>query len=68
VSNGNVQIPDVRGQPVTTARDTLAGSTLGLTVKLHPVSSCTGQSVTAQSPAPGPAPQKSSITLTYCNG
>jgi serine/threonine protein kinase/beta-lactam-binding protein with PASTA domain len=68
VSNGNVQIPDVRGQPVTTARDTLAGSTLGLTVKLHPVSTCTGQAVTAQSPGPGDAPQKSSITLTYCNG
>jgi len=68
VSNGNVQIPDVRGQPVTTARDTLAGSTLGLTVKLHPVSTCTGQAVTAQSPGPGDAPQKSAITLTYCNG
>lgn len=68
VSNGNVQIPDVRGQSITTARDTLAGSALGLTVKLHPVSSCTGQAVTAQSPGPGPAAQKSSITLTYCNG
>ncbi|MDP9117812.1 MAG: Stk1 family PASTA domain-containing Ser/Thr kinase, partial [Actinomycetota bacterium] len=59
VSNGNVQIPDVRGQPITTARDTLAGSTLGLTVKLHPVSTCSGQAVTAQSPGPGDAPQKS---------
>jgi serine/threonine-protein kinase len=68
VSNGNVQIPDVRGQSITAARDTLAGSTLGLTVKLHPVSTCTGQAVTAQSPGPGPAAQKSSITLTYCNG
>ncbi|CAN5395385.1 Stk1 family PASTA domain-containing Ser/Thr kinase [soil metagenome] len=68
VSNGNVNIPDVRGQPITTARDTLAGSTFGLTVKLRPVSSCTGQAVTAQSPGPGDAPQKSTITLTYCNG
>ena len=68
VSNGNVQVPDVRSQPVQTARDLLAGSTLGLTGKLHPVSSCSGQTVTAQSPGPGDAPQKSSITLTYCNG
>ncbi len=68
VSNGNVQIPDVSGQPITTARDTLAGSTYGLTVKLHPLSNCTGQSVTGQSPGPGDAPQKSSVTLTYCAG
>lgn len=68
VSNGNVQIPDVRGQQIDTARNLLAGSTLGLTVKLHPISSCTGQTVTSQSPGPGDAPQKSSITLTYCNG
>ncbi len=68
VSNGNVNIPDVRGQPIATARDTLAGSTYGLTVKLHPVSTCTGGAVTAQSPGPGDAPQKSSVTLTYCNG
>lgn len=68
VSNGNVNIPDVRGQPIATARDTLAGSTYGLTVKLHPVSNCTGGAVTAQAPGPGDAPQKSSVTLTYCNG
>ena len=66
VSNGLVQVPDVRGQAVATARDLLSGSTMGLTVKLHPDSSCSGQNVTAQSLPPGDAPQKSSITLTYC--
>ncbi|MFC5502280.1 Stk1 family PASTA domain-containing Ser/Thr kinase [Lysinimonas soli] len=67
VSNGMVQVPDVRGQDVAAARDLLAGGTMGLTVKLHPDSSCTGQKVTAQSVV-GNAPQKSAITLTYCAG
>ncbi len=67
VSNGLVSVPDVRGQPVSTARDTLSGATLGLTVKLHPDSSCTGQAVSAQSVV-GDTPQKSAVTLTYCAG
>jgi len=68
VSNGLVQMPDVRNQPAVAARDLLSSSTYGLTVKLTPTTSCTGQNVTAQSPAPGDVPQRSTVTLTYCNG
>jgi serine/threonine-protein kinase len=68
VSNGLVQLPDVRGQAAATARDLLSGSTYSLTVKLTPTTACSGQKVTAQSPGPGDVPQKSSVTLTYCNG
>ena len=68
VSNGNVQAPDVRGQPVQSASSTLSASTLGLTVQLNAVSTCTGNKVTSQVPGPGTVPQKSSVTLTYCAG
>ena len=68
VSNGLVQMPDVRGQGAAEARDLLSGSTYALTVKLTPTTSCSGQKVTAQSPGPGNVPQKSTVTLTYCNG
>lgn len=68
VSNGLVKVPDVRGKPITEAKSTLSGSTLQLTVKLDPDGSCTGSAVTAQSIAPGDAPQKSTITLRYCSG
>ncbi len=68
VSNGLVQMPDVRGQAAAAARDLLSGSTYSLTVKLAPTSGCSGQKVTNQSPGPGDVPQKSSVTLTYCNG
>jgi serine/threonine protein kinase len=68
VSNGLVNLPDVRGQAAAAARDLLSGSTYSLTVKLSPSSGCSGQRVTAQSPGPGDVPQKSSVTLTYCNG
>ena len=68
VSNGLVQLPDVRGQAAVEARDLLSGSTYALTVKLTPTTSCTGQKVTAQSPGPGDVPQRSTVTLTYCNG
>jgi hypothetical protein len=38
-----------------------------LTVRLDPVAGCTGQAVTGQS-LKGDAPQKSTITLSYCAG
>ena len=47
VSNGLVQMPDVRGQAAVAARDLLSGSAYGLTVKLVPTTACTGQKVTA---------------------
>jgi serine/threonine protein kinase len=67
VSNGLVVVPDVKGQPVTTARSTLTGGSLQLTVKLVLDNSCTGQAVVSQSVV-GEVPQKSSVTLTYCSG
>jgi PASTA domain. len=63
-----VKVPDVRGQAVATARDLLSGSTYSLTVNLTPSTACTGQKVTGQSPGPGDVPQRSTVTLTYCNG
>lgn len=65
VSTGQVNVPDVRGQQVTAARDQLTGPDLGLQVKLQADSSCTGGAVKAQSQI-GEVPQKSSISLTYC--
>jgi len=65
VSNGLVSIPDVKGQPISTAQSTLQG--LQLIVKLSPDRGCSGQNVTSQSLI-GDAPQKSTVTLVYCNG
>jgi eukaryotic-like serine/threonine-protein kinase len=65
VSNGLVSVPDQKGQPITTAQANL--QSLQLTVKLSPDRGCTGQNVTGQSAA-GEMAQKSTITLTYCNG
>jgi serine/threonine-protein kinase len=67
VSNGLVVVPDVKGQAVTTARSTLTGGSLQLTVKLVLDNSCTGQAVVSQSVI-GEVAQKSSVTLTYCSG
>jgi serine/threonine-protein kinase len=68
VSNGLVQMPDVRGQAAVAARDLLSGAAYGLTVKLTPTTSCSGQKVTSQSPGAGDVPQRSTVELTYCNG
>ena len=65
VSNGLVNVPDQRGQPITAAQSMLQG--LQLTVKLSPDNSCTGQGVTGQS-GMGEMPQRSTITLVFCNG
>ena len=66
VSNGKVQLPDVRQQPFSTANATLAG--LGLTVTPAPTYSCVGGTVTQQSSPAGDVPQGSTVTLTYCAG
>ncbi|MEP6841946.1 MAG: Stk1 family PASTA domain-containing Ser/Thr kinase [Pseudolysinimonas sp.] len=68
VSNGLVQMPDVRGQAAAAARDLLSGSTYSLSVTLLPSTACSGGKVTGQSPGAGDVAQKSSVTLTYCNG
>jgi serine/threonine protein kinase/beta-lactam-binding protein with PASTA domain len=67
VSNGLVVVPDVKGQPVTTARTTLTGGSLQLPVKLVLDNTCTGQTVVSQSVV-GEVKQKTAVTLTYCSG
>jgi serine/threonine protein kinase len=67
VSNGLVNVPDLKGQPIATARSTLTGGSLQLGVKLELDNSCTGQTVVSQSVV-GEVPQKSSVTLRYCAG
>jgi len=65
VSNGLVQVPDFKGQPINTAKATLASLQLG--VSYDPDNSCTGQTVVSQSVV-GDVAQKSSVRLKYCNG
>ena len=67
VSNGLVNVPDLKGQPIGAARSTLTGGSLQLGVKLELDNSCTGQTVVSQSVV-GEVPQKSSVTLKYCAG
>ncbi len=67
VSNGLVSVPDLVGRPITEAQATLSGAAYQLTVKVNPDSGCSGQAVTGQS-LKGDAPQKSTITLSYCAG
>jgi len=63
ISNGRVRVPDMVGEAITTARDTLQA--LQLTVKLNADSSCSGQKVTKQS-IKGDQKQRSTVELTYC--
>ncbi len=65
LSNGLVQVPSLVGQPITDAQTQLGA--LQLSVNIKPDGSCAGGAVTAQS-ATGDVPQRSSITLTYCQG
>ncbi len=64
VSDGLVEVPDVVGLAVGDANRTL--TPLGLVIKAVPSDSCTGGAVVGQSLSPGPQPQRSEITLTYC--
>ena len=65
VSNGLVQVPDVKGQPIAAASSTLTA--LQLSIKVDVDMTCTGGTVADQSIV-GDQPQKSSITLRYCGG
>jgi len=64
VSNGLVQVPSQVGQAVGTATGALSG--LQLEVKTVGDPGCTGGNVVSQT-ITGDAPQKSSITITYCS-
>jgi eukaryotic-like serine/threonine-protein kinase len=64
-SDGNVDVPDVRGQDFGDAASTLRGFDYQLTVDLVPDLTCSGDKVTAQS-ATGIQAQHADVTLTYC--
>ena len=70
VSSGNVTVPNVVGQSIAAAQQSLTA--VGLVSVPTPDSSCpqnTGAPlVTEQSVAPGDAPQGTSVNLTYCTG
>ena len=70
VSNGLVQMPDVtrsgRSSRAQTPLSRLRAAADGEAAS--PDTGCTGQTVTGQSPSRATQPQKSTVTLTYCNG
>jgi len=66
VSNGLVLVPDVTGLSIGEANPLLSGPLVQLTVRLDPDLTCLGQTVQAQSLAPGENPQRSEIVLRYC--
>jgi len=66
ISNGLVIVPDVTGLTIGEANPLLSGPELQLTVRLQPDVTCIGQTVQAQSLAPGENPQRSEIVLRYC--
>lgn len=66
VSDGLVEVPDLTGQPLTTASATLSGQ-LQLGVIVQADNGCAGGTVSGQS-ATGAVAQKSDITIRYCAG
>ncbi|MCU1437393.1 MAG: serine/threonine protein kinase [Naasia sp.] len=70
VSDGLVEVPDVRNLPLAEAREVLEGPTLRLRVSVDRVGDCGEASdvVVTQSLAPGTVPQRSAITISYCDG
>ena len=69
VSDGKIEIPDLKGKTVTEANNLL--STLSITPTVQADTSCAKAeqpTVKSQSVAPGVAPQGTAITITYCAG
>ncbi|WP_307807056.1 Stk1 family PASTA domain-containing Ser/Thr kinase [Naasia sp. SYSU D00057] len=69
VSDGLVEMPDVRNLTVTDARGLLEGPELLLRVSVESTTNCgeASDKVVAQSLAPGTVPQGSEVTITYCD-
>lgn len=69
ISNGKVEVPDVTSMNITQASNQLTGASVGLKVKIGTTEvGCVnaipqGQTVLSQSIPPGPAKQRSTITL-----
>ncbi len=69
VSDGKIEIPDLKGKTVTEANNML--STLSITPTVQADTSCAKAdqpTVKSQSVAPGVVPQGTAITITYCAG
>ncbi|MGO3885298.1 MAG: Stk1 family PASTA domain-containing Ser/Thr kinase [Mycetocola sp.] len=71
VSNGKVALPDMKGQTLGAATDSLQGTSMGLTAVAVPDYSCVAEPnspVIGQSLPPGDIAQGSSVELYYCAG
>lgn len=69
VSDGKIEIPDLKGKTVTDANNVL--STLSITPTVQADTTCAkGEqpTVKSQSPNPGVVPQGTAVTITYCAG
>ncbi|MFA9276664.1 MAG: Stk1 family PASTA domain-containing Ser/Thr kinase [Rhodoluna sp.] len=69
ISDGKIDIPDLKGKTVTDANNLL--STLSITPTVQADTTCAkGEqpTVKSQSPGPGVAPQGTAVTITYCAG
>jgi beta-lactam-binding protein with PASTA domain len=68
VSDGRVEMPDVRNMAIADARNVLEGPELLLRVSIVPTTNCSEASdkVVSQSLAPGTVKQGSEVTITYC--
>jgi serine/threonine-protein kinase len=68
-STGMVTVPDVTGQPIDVASDSLSSLLLQVKVETDPgCKAAPANPVSSQSIAAGDALQKSEITIRYCNG
>lgn len=69
VSDGKINLPDVRGKTVKEASNILGGSDVGIVPNVTTDMSCprgAEPTVKWQSPGPGIIPQGTSVTITYC--
>jgi serine/threonine-protein kinase len=69
VSDGKIEIPDLKGKTVTDANNIL--STLSITPTVQADTACAKAeqpTVRSQSPAPGVVSQGTPVTITYCAG
>lgn len=68
VSTGLVNIPDVRGQTITVARDVMSQSQVSVQLKPEPGCAQEANSPVHSQSIVGQQKQGSTVTLTYCSG
>ncbi len=68
VSDGNVELPDLTGEPISEAQADL--ERLGLSAKVVPIGDCgpATETVAYQATPAGPGPQGSEVVLQQCDG